>query len=256
MLTTLVLLVAGFVAGSVNSVAGGGSLLTFPTLLALGYPALQANVTNTVGVFPGNLGGVTGYRRELAGQRDILVRCFAAGMAGSVLGSALLLHTSEAAFRRVVPWLIVVASAVVLMQPLLTRRLRAMLGARGGEGAGRRGAGLAAPAAVGILSVYGGYFGAAVGVMLIAALVLFHVDTLQRINALKTALTLAVNGTSSLVFAFFAPVAWGPAATIATGTIAGGYAGAGLARRLPDTGLRAAMVAIGVTAAVVVAVRG
>ena len=252
MLTTLVLLAAGLVAGAVNTVAGGGSLLTFPTLLALGYPALQANVTNTIGVFPGNLGGVTGYRRELAGQRAVLVRCFLAGMAGSALGSVLLLHTPEAAFRRVVPGLIILASAVVLLQPLLSRRVPALLR---GEG-DRPMRPSAAPLAVGVLSIYGGYFGAAVGVMLIAALVVLHVDTLQRINALKTALTIAVNGTSSAVFALFAPVAWGPAVTLAGGTIVGGYAGAGLARRLPDAWLRAAMVAIGLTAAIVVAVRG
>lgn len=250
MTTTLVLLATGLVAGAVNSVAGGGSLLTFPTLLALGYPAVQANVTNTVGVFPGNLGGTAAFRRELADQRERLIRCGIAGCAGAAAGSVLLLHTSESVFRRTVPALILLAAALVLVQPLVSDRLRRRSRSTGTESA------WGAPVAVGVIAVYGGYFGAAVGVMLIAALGVLIVDTLVRVNALKTAMQLAVNGVSAVLFALFAPVAWGPAVTLAIASTAGGYAGAGVARRLPELWLRVLIVAIGVGAAITVAVRG
>lgn len=259
-MTTLVLLVTGFVAGAVNSVAGGGSLLTFPTLLALGYPAVQANVTNTVGVFPGNLTGTAAFRPELVGQRGRVIRCGAAACAGSVAGSVLLLHTSESVFRRTVPALILLAAALVLVQPLVSERLRrrqrARAAQRGRAGAAQHESTWAAPLAVGVIAVYGGYFGAAVGVMLVAVLGLLVADSLVRVNALKTAMQLAANGVSAAVFAVFASVAWGAAVTLAVATAAGGFAGAGMARRLPEAWLRAVIVAIGVAAALTVAVRG
>jgi hypothetical protein len=258
--TTLVLLVTGFVAGAVNSVAGGGSLITFPTLLALGYPAVQANVTNTVGVLPGNLGGTAAFRHELAGQRDRLIRCGLAGGAGAAAGSVLLLHTPEAAFRRTVPALILLAAVLILVQPLVSDRLRRRQRARTLERrdavARSQGSAWAAPLAVGVIAVYGGYFGAAVGVMLIAALGTLVADSLVRVNALKTAMQLAVNGVSAVIFAAVASVAWGAAVTLALASGAGGFAGGRVARRLPETWLRVAIVAVGVAAAITVAVRG
>ena len=260
MITTIVLLLAGFVAGAVNSVAGGGSLLTFPALLALGYPALQANVTNTIGVFPGNISGTTAYREELSGQREQLLRCSLAAGIGALGGAVLLLHTSEAVFRHVVPVLIALAALLILVQPLVAERLRRRTRQRtlerGATGEQPHSRVWAAPLTVGAISVYGGYFGAAIGVMLIAALGVLLPESLLRVNALKTALTLVVNGLSGVVFAIFASVAWGAALTLAVATLAGGYAGAGIARRLPEPVLRAVIVAIGIVAAVIVAVRG
>ena len=239
---------AGLIAGAVNSVAGGGSLLTFPMLLALGYSPLVANVTNTVGVSLGNVGGVVGYRRELGGRGPDLLRLGAAAAAGSLAGAVILLATPASVFRHVAPVLILIAAVLVLLQPAITRALR-------------RRATVTTPsawapvAAVGVISIYGGYFGAAMGVMLIAILGLLLPEALQRTNALKTAITLVVNGISALLFAAFGPVAWGPAVTLAVATVLGGYLGAGLARRLPDVVLRAAVVAIGLVAAVLVATR-
>jgi uncharacterized membrane protein YfcA len=237
------------VAGAVNTVAGGGSLLTFPLLLALGHPPLAANVTNSVGVSSGNVGGVVGYRRELAGRRDAMRRFGAAGALGGLLGSVLLLRTPEAAFRAIVPALIASAALLVLVQPLVTGWLNRRTGRA-------RHHPRAATLSIGAVAIYGGYFGAAMSIMVIAALGLLLPDTLQRTNALKTAITLVVNGVSALIFAFFGPVAWGPALALVVSTGVGGYLGAGLARRLPDPVLRGVVVAIGLAAAVTVALRG
>jgi uncharacterized membrane protein YfcA len=237
------------VAGAVNTVAGGGSLLTFPLLLALGHPPLQANVTNSIGVSSGNLGGMLGYRRELVGQREAVRRCGVAGAIGGLCGSVLLLRTPEAAFRAIVPVLIAAAALLVLVQPAIN----AWLNRRAARGLPHP---LWAPLAVGAVAVYGGYFGAAMSIMVLAVLGFLLPDTLQRSNALKTSITLVVNGVSAIIFAFFGPVAWGPAIALVVSTAVGGYLGAGLARRLPDPVLRGVVVAIGLVAAVTVAFHG
>lgn len=229
--------------------AGGGSLITFPTLLWLGYPALTANVTNTVGVSTGNVGGMLGYRHELTGQWASLRRCGVAAAVGGLGGAVLLLRTPAAAFRAIVPVLIAAAAVLVLLQPVITRGLQRRRRPRAPRG-------WTTPAAVGVVSIYGGYFGAAVGVMLIAALGLTGAESLQRSNALKSALTLIVNGLSGLLFAVFGPVVWRAAATLAVATVVGGYLGAGLARRLPDPVLRGVVAAVGLAAAITAALRG
>jgi uncharacterized membrane protein YfcA len=253
----------GLVVGAINTVAGGGSLLSFPTLLALGYSPLVANVTNTVGVFPSSAGGALGYRRELAGQRRNWMLLAAICTAGSLIGAWLLLVLPASSFEAAVPALIGVAALLTLVQPWLARRMRARSAqpvAVVAAGGGTVEAAEPPPvpihrqwvllAAVLLISVYGGYFGAAIGVLLVAVLGLFLHDTLQRNNALKTSLTVVVNGVAALAFSLLGPVVWSAALTLAVTTGLGGMLGATIARRLSDRALRWAVVAIGLAAAV------
>jgi uncharacterized membrane protein YfcA len=259
----------GLVTGVINTVAGGGSLLSFPALLALGYSPLVANVTNTFGVFPSSAGGALGYRRELAGQRRNWLLLAAVCTAGSLIGAWLLLVLPASSFEAAVPVLIAAAALLTLAQPWLAKRMRAR-GAQPAVSAQGAAAGTLAAAepppvalhrrwglllAVLLISVYGGYFGAAIGVLLVAVLGLFLNDTLQRINALKTSLTVVVNGVAAVVFSFLGPVAWSAALTLAVATGLGGVLGAVIARRLSDRALRLAVVAIGLAAAVYSALR-
>lgn len=263
----------GLVTGAINTVAGGGSLLSFPALLALGYSPLVANVTNTLGVVPSSAGGAVGYRRELAGQARNWVLLAAVCTVGGLLGAWLLLVLPASSFEAAVPVLIATAALLTLAQPWLARRMAgpsrqrslAVPDAAAASGAGRLEPEEPAPTplykrwpllvAVLLISVYGGYFGAAIGVLLIAVLGLFLRDTLQRTNALKTSLAVVVNGMASVAFAVFGPVVWSAAAVLAGTSMAGGMFGAAIARRLPDRALRLAVVAIGLGAAVYSAVR-
>jgi uncharacterized protein len=260
----------GLMTGAINTVAGGGSLLSFPALLALGYSPLVANVTNTVGVFPSSAGGALGYRRELAGQRRNWVLLAAVCTAGSLIGAWLLLVLPASSFEAAVPVLIATAALLTLAQPRLAKRLRARSAQPAAVPAGDGGAGTVEAEepppvplhrrwvlllAVLLISVYGGYFGAAIGVLLVAVLGLFLHDTLQRNNALKTSLTVVVNGVAALAFSFLGPVAWSAALTLAVATGLGGILGAVIARRLSDRALRWAVVAIGLAAAVYSALR-
>jgi uncharacterized protein len=269
-LRLLLLGAIGLVTGVINTVAGGGSLLSFPALLALGYSPLVANVTNTFGVFPSSAGGALGYRRELAGQRRTWLLLAAVCTAGSLIGAWLLLVLPASSFEAAVPVLIGTAALLTLAQPWLARRMRARSQRPAAVPAG---AGTAATAeaaepppapvhrrwalllAVLLISVYGGYFGAAIGVLLIAVLGLFLHDSLQRNNALKTSLTVVVNGVAAATFSFLGPVVWSAALTLAVATGLGGMLGAVIARRLSDRALRWAVVAIGLAAAVYSAVR-
>lgn len=238
---SLLILFVGFVAGNVNTVVGSGTLLTFPTLLALGYPPLIANVTNTIGLAPGSLSGAVGYRRELVGQRDRLARLGVIAAFGGVLGAALLLWLPDDAFERIVPVLILVACGLVIVQP----RLAGFVRGRATGAHARRGESKLVPLAVTGTSVYGGYFGAAQGVILMALLGVLVDDELQRLNALKNALTTVVNGTSAVVFALTTAVAWDAALLLAIGSIIGGQSGARVGRRMNPTLLRIAIVTIG-----------
>jgi uncharacterized membrane protein YfcA len=275
-LRLLLLGAIGLVTGVINTVAGGGSLLSFPALLALGYSPLVANVTNTFGVFPSSAGGALGYRRELAGQRRTWLLLAAVCTAGSLIGAWLLLVLPASSFEAAVPVLIATAALLTLAQPWLARRMRARsqrpaaVPAGAGTAATAEAAGTAEVAepppapvhrrwalllAVLLISVYGGYFGAAIGVLLIAVLGLFLHDSLQRNNALKTSLTVVVNGVAAATFSFLGPVVWSAALTLALATGLGGMLGAVIARRLSDRALRWAVVAIGLAAAVYSAVR-
>jgi uncharacterized membrane protein YfcA len=234
---------AGLAAGTINTVVGSGSLITFPTLLAFGYPAVLANVSNTVGLVPGSASAVLAYRRELAGQRRRLLVLGSASVAGGITGAALLLVLPHSVFRRVVPVLILAACVLVLVQPALARRL-AERPRRPHGGAGLYGSVLAT-------GVYGGYFGAAQGVILMGLLGVFLADDLHRLNATKNVLALVANGVSAVFFVAATHVAWPAAALVAGGSVVGGQVGGVVGRRLPAAGLRLVIVAVGVTAAAV-----
>jgi uncharacterized membrane protein YfcA len=300
-LQALAIFAAGLAAGTINTVVGSGTLITFPTLLAFGYPPVLANVSNNVGLVPGVASGVHGYRAELAGQRRRIIRLGSASACGGLVGAILLLVLPAEAFKAIVPALIGVAVVMVLIQPRLARWMaRRQLarsavragdgtgavqprgdvgyppgpaeGATGGTaaGAGRAGAATAVSVlpATGISSradaiggpalwalvfcagVYGGYFGAAQGVLLIGMLGIAFTDSLQRINAVKNVLAGLVNGVAAVVFIALTHIDWGVAGLIAAGSIIGSQAGARIGRRLPPWGLRLLIVCVGVAALV------
>jgi uncharacterized membrane protein YfcA len=227
---------AAFVGGLVNAIAGGGSLITFPTLVALGIPPVIANVTNTVALCPGYFGATIAQRKDLAGQRSRLALLLPLGAIAGAGGALLLLSTSERSF-------VAVASILIGLQS----KLRAYLEKRGGSA---RSEGLAA-IPVTAAAVYGGYFGAGVGVIILAALGAVLADSLTRLNALKQTISLTVNVTAAIVFAVRAPVDWTLAAVMAGAALAGGLVGGALARRVPADVLRWAIMIGGTAIAIV-----
>ena len=233
---------AGVGAGTINTVVGSGTLVTFPVLLAFGYAPVTANVSNTVGLVPGSATGAIGYRAELAGQRRRSVTLGLFSLLGAVTGAILLLVLPASAFKRIVPVFIALALVLIVAQPRLSR----FIAARRTRTPHHGGAG--AMAGVFASGVYGGYFGAAQGILLLAVLGLALDDDLHRTNALKNVLAGVVNGVAALVFVVSAHVAWGPAALIAAGSILGGLIGARYGRRLPPAALRAVIVAVGIFA--------
>ena len=235
---------AGVAAGGINAIVGSGSLITFPTLLAFGVPPVLANVTNNVGLVPGAASGAFGYRRELAGQWGRLLRLGTASALGAAGGAILLLKLPASTFKVIVPVLILVACVLVILQP----RLNGWLAAHRGEPAAHGGPALWA--GVGASGVYGGYFGAAQGVLMIGLLGVFLDEPLQRINGLKNGLTFVVNGVAAIVFIALTHVDWILAGLIAVGATIGGLIGARYGRRLPPIALRVLVVIIGVISAV------
>lgn len=240
LLEAAAVVLAGLAAGTINAVVGSGSLITFPTLLAVGLPPVTANVSNTVGLVPGAVTGALGYRAELVGQRERLVRLGSATVLGALAGAALLLVLPPAVFARVVPLLVVLACALVAVQPWLVHRLR--------DRPRRAHGGPVAWLLVLATGVYGGYFGAAQGIMLIAALGLTLDEGLQRVNAAKNVLAGLANLVSGAVFVLVAPVDWRAALLVALGATLGGWLGARVGRRLPPAALRAVVVVIGLAA--------
>jgi len=242
-LEVVAVLVAGAAAGAINAVVGSGTLITFPVLLAVGYGPLIANVSNTLGLVLGSISGAIGYREELAGQRSRVVRLSGVAALGGLAGAILLLTLPDAAFEAIVPALVGIALLLVVVQPRLSRWLDARRSRprlhKGGLGllAGTLGAG-----------VYGGYFGAAQGILYLAALGLALDDELQRLNALKNVLAAIVNGVAALVFVLIAEVAWLPVGLIAAGSIVGGQLGARFGKRLPPAALRGVIVVVGLAA--------
>jgi uncharacterized protein len=243
-LEALAIVGVGLVAGTINTIVGSGSLITFPTLLAFGFSPIVANVSNTVGLSPGSLSGAIAYRRELEGQRPRLLVLGTASITGGVTGAVLLLALPESVFRHVVPVLILVACVLVAFQPRLSRRLadRPSSPLHGG-----------APLFLCVFAtgVYGGYFGAAQGVILMSLLGIFLEDQLQRLNAAKNVLALCANGSSAILFICVTHIAWEAAVLIAAGSIVGGQVGGILGRRVPAPLLRILIIVVGVTAAVV-----
>ncbi|HEU4568412.1 MAG TPA: sulfite exporter TauE/SafE family protein [Marmoricola sp.] len=238
---------AGIAAGTINTVVGSGTLVTFPTLLAVGVPSVTANVSNSVGLVPGSISGAWGYRRELAGQRGRLLRLGLASLVGGTIGAVLLLVLPQSAFDAVVPVLIALGVVLVIVGPRISARVARRAAARGGLP--EHGAGWVWPTVAGA-GVYGGYFGAAQGVLLMAILGIGVDDTMQRHNATKNVLAAIVNGVAAVVFIVAAHVDWRAAGLIAAGSIIGGQIGAHVGRRLPPLALRAVIVAVGVAAIV------
>jgi uncharacterized protein len=240
---------AALVAGAVNAVAGGGSLLSFPALLAVGYPALTANVTNTVALTPGYFGGTLGYRRELEGQRARILALGVTSAVGAVLGAFLLLVSSAELFERIVPFLIFLACGLLAAQPRLARLVRERREQDGQPLGGRAGADrhtVPLFAAQFLAAAYGAYFGAGVGIMMLAILGIFLADKLQRLNALKGLMSLLINLVAAVSFALFAEVSWVAVAVMAAASLLGGQLGVVLARRLNDRALRWLVIGFGV----------
>jgi hypothetical protein len=236
---------AGLAAGTINTVVGSGTLITFPVLLAFGYAPVTANVSNTIGLVPGSVSGAIGYRRELTGQRARALRLGAMSVLGGLTGAALLLLAPAAAFKAVVPVFIAIALVLTVLQP----RLNAWLVKREIDLAGR-GASMLTPLAIYITGIYGGYFGAAQGILLLGILGVALTQDLHRTNALKNVLAGLTNGVAGVYFLFAAHVEWTPAAIIAISSILGAQLGARYGRRLPPAALRALIVIIGVSAIV------
>ena len=239
----LALLAAGMVAGAINAVVGSGTLVTFPTLLAFGYPPVLANVTNNIGVLPGSVSGAWAYRRELSGQKARVLRLAGASAVGGVIGAILLLELPESAFEAIVPVLILLAVVLVIIQPRLSKLVAKRRSAPAHGGA-------AAIVATLLCGIYGGYFGAAQGVLLMAFLGILIDEHLQRLNAVKNILAGLVNFVAAIIFVFVSEVAWDAAAMIAVGTTVGGQVGGMYGRRLPPIALRGVIVVVGTVAAV------
>ena len=239
------LLVAGMAAGTINTIVGSGTLITFPTLLFFGIPPLVANVSNTIGLVAGGLTGIHGYRAELAGQGSVLRRLVPASLLGAVTGAILLLELPESAFDAIVPILIAAALLLVLLGP----RIQAWAATRHPDHDSRSRHLLLV---VGIFAagVYGGYFGAAQGILLVGIMSILMTITLQRINGLKNVLSTVANAVAAVMFMLLAweRIDWSVAALIAVGSLAGGYVGARVGRRLSRRVLRGLIVVIGVAA--------
>jgi uncharacterized protein len=251
LLTGVTLVLAAFAAGAINAVAGGGSLVSFPALIAAGYATKTANVTNTVALWPGYIGGSYGYRGELRRQRRRILALSAPAILGGLLGSAILLYTPDSAFDALVPFLILFACAVMAFQDQLSafaqnHRLQSQHEDH-----------IPVPLYVAtfVLSLYGGYFGAGLGILLFAGLAILLPDDIQHSNALKGLLSALINAVALLYFVAFGPVRWLPAIVMAVGALAGGYLGVGVARKLGKRWLRIAVISYGVIVAVVLFVR-
>lgn len=247
------LFLAAFAAGMINAVAGGGTLISFPALVWLGRDPIVANVTNTVALWPGSLGGMLGFRRELSRSGGWMLRLAGPSVVGGLVGAVLLLQTPSRTFAAIVPFLILFATLLFAVQEPLSRRLR---------GEGRLGAGdlggapgtphpapgrwwLGAAAFQFCVAVYGGYFGAGIGILMLAALGLLGLTDIYQMNGLKNFLAMCINLVAAVYFMICGPVSWTDAAVMALGATAGGFGGAGLARRLGRTFVRRAVVMIG-----------
>ncbi|HUF32076.1 MAG TPA: sulfite exporter TauE/SafE family protein [Acidimicrobiales bacterium] len=241
--------VAGFLAGGVNAVAGGGSLISFPALVAAGLPTLAANVTNTVAVWPGYLGSAAAYRSELRDQGHRLRALAVTSVLGAAAGAAILLVAPDAVFDAVVPFLVLAGSVLLALQPRIAKAVLA----RTAAGAG--GQTVQLHVAIFLAAVYGAYFGGGLGVILLAVLGIFVADHLQRLNGLKAAISLLINTVALVAFALFGPVDWAAVAIVAPASLLGGYVGGRLARRLSPDALRTTIVVFGVVVAIWLALR-
>lgn len=242
MLHSLLIFLSALLAGAINSIAGGGTLISFPTLVWLGRPPIVANATNALALWPGSLAGMVGFRRELANVRRWLLLLTIPSLLGGATGAVLLLRTSERTFSRLVPFLILGATLLLAAQELVTRKLGLI--ARAHE---RPTPGWVTFVFVFqfLVSVYGGYFGAGMGILMLAALGLIGLTDLHQMNGLKNLLAICINGVAAIYFAFTHSVRWDDALLMSVAAIIGGFAGARIARRLGRKFVRGAVVAIG-----------
>jgi len=245
----LVIIAVGLVAGTVNTIVGAGSLLTFPTLLALGYAPVLANVSNTVGVISGSVSGAIGYRRELRGQARRILMLMPAVLLGTVAGASLLLALPGSAFRHVVPVLILFAVVLVLVQPSVARR-------RAARGARREHPGALLQTGTFLTSIYGGYFGAAQGVVLLGLFGITLDDDMQRLNAAKNVVAASINAVGAIFFIVRTTIAWDVSGLLFLGSTVGGQIGAVVGRRLSPNVLRLTVAIVGTAVAIDLFVTG
>jgi uncharacterized membrane protein YfcA len=240
-----VVLVASVAGGFVNSIAGGGSLLTFPTLVWVGIPPVAASATNTVGLWPGSFGGVVGFRRHLP-ERPVIALLGVPSLIGGIVGAVLLLHTPQHVFEGIAPVLVFLATVLLAVQEPLAKRISR------GSPVGEHHPRFAAGAVVFqfLVGVYGGFFGAGIGIMMLAGLAILGLTDIHEMNALKNLLAIAINGVAAVYFVTQGAVLWTDAALMAVGSIAGGLAAAALANRLGRRLVRQAVIAIGIAASV------
>ncbi len=234
--------VAGIAAGTINTVVGSGTLITFPVLLSVGLSPVTANVSNTLGLVPGSVVGAYGYRAELAGQRSRIIRLGAASAIGAIIGAGLLLWLPASAFKSIVPVLVALAVILVIIGPYVSKRL---------ADTPRRASTTVTPLlwfATMATGIYGGYFGAAQGVLLIGIFGVLTDDALQRLNALKNVLAGLVNAVAAVVFMITAHIDYAAAGLIAAGAFIGGFIGSRFGRRLHPPVLRAIIVVVGIAA--------
>jgi uncharacterized protein len=243
---------AAVAAGAINALAGGGTLITFPALVAVGLPAVAANITNTVALCPGYVGGTLAQRKDLKGQEKRLWYLIPAGVIGGLIGGILLLQTGEKLFRGLVPWLILGASVLLAVQDPVKSWLTRRRAERTGDDSHERWSALP----VGVAAIYGGYFGAGLSVIVLAALGLTFDDSLTRLNALKQLIGFCVNVAAAVFFLFSGKVVWIAALVMAVGALAGGVLGGRLASRVKPQTLRWVVVTIGVVVAIIYFIRG
>ncbi len=253
MIEALALLSAGMWAGAINVIVGSGTLVTFPTLLLFGYPPLTANISNNLGMVAGGVSGVYGYRRELRPNRDVLLRLAPASIAGALVGAALLLVLPDESFKAIVPVLIAIGLVMVIIGPAVQRRTAAAQQ----DGAPReRSLGLlkqiVLSVGIFVLGIYGGYFGAAQGILLVGLMGLILSDGIQRLTAIKNVLATLVNSVAAILFMIVATdrIDWKVVGLISAGTFVGGYLGARYGRRLSPAVLRACILVVGTVALV------
>ncbi|MFF8840873.1 sulfite exporter TauE/SafE family protein [Streptomyces sp. NPDC015130] len=242
----LAVFAAGIGAGTINTIVGSGTLITFPVLLATGLPPITANVSNALGLVPGSISGAIGYRRELKGQKARIIRLGSVALLGGLIGAVLLLALPSDAFDAIVPVLIGLALVLVLLQPRIAaavQRRREQTGT-----AAHPDGGPVLLVGLCLASMYGGYFGAAQGVLYLSLMGLLLHDTLQRINAVKNILGALVNGVAAVFFLFVAEFDWTAVLLIAVGSTIGGQIGAKVGRKLPPTVLRGVIIAVGIVA--------
>lgn len=234
----------------INAVAGGGTLVSFPTLIALGLSPVAANATSTVAIWPGTLGGIAGYRQELRTVRRSLWYLLIPSLIGGIAGALLLQKTPPGVFSRLVPWLILFATSLFTIQPFVQRRLKLSHPAHDST-SWIIGAMLFQLA----VALYGGYFGAGIGILMLSALGFLGMSDIHQMNGLKNVLGMAINGVAAVYFVFANMVYWPDVIVMAAGAIAGGYGGAGLARRIGRTAVRWTVIAVGFLTAILLFVK-